>query len=154
MNTVIGDGMSSRLHQRVREKIGGTYSLYSTLQLLTDCGVLSVYAGMEKGAAKKIQQAIEKELDGLAERGVTPSELRRAKEQLKSATIMSLESLSARMNALAKAELEEGYFESTASTLHAIDAVSVDEMCAVARRLGAAGRWTRVSIHGSESHEA
>ena len=154
MNTIIGDGMSSRLHQRVREKMGGTYSLYSSLQLLTDCGVLSVYAGMEQAAATRICEAIEKELNGLALNGVTASELRRAKEQLKSATIMSLESLSSRMNALAKAELEEGYFESIGSTLHAIDAVSMDDMTGVARRLGASGRWTRVSIQGSEAHES
>ncbi|MFM8568514.1 MAG: M16 family metallopeptidase [Candidatus Kapaibacterium sp.] len=150
LNTVLGDGMSSRLHQRIREKLGGAYSVNSSLQLLTDCGVMSVYAGVERTSAERIDQAVRKELDVLASAGVAKSELKRAKEQVKSGMMMSLESLSARMNALAKAELEEGMFEDVNDTLEAIDAVSLHDVARVATGLGRASSWTRVCISGTE----
>jgi predicted Zn-dependent peptidase len=61
LNTILGDGMSSRLHQRIRDKLGGAYSVNSTLQLLTDCGVMAVYAGVERSSAARIEQALKKE---------------------------------------------------------------------------------------------
>lgn len=150
LNTVLGDGMSSRLHQRIREKLGGAYAVNSSLQLLTDCGVMSVYAGVERSSAGRITQALTKELNLLAQSGVTLAELKRAKEQVKSGMMMSLESLSARMNALAKAELEEGVFEDVNDTLTAIDAVTLRDMAKAAAALGDASAWTRVRISGTE----
>lgn len=149
LNTILGDGMSSRLHQRIRDKLGGAYSVNSTLQLLTDCGVMAVYAGVERSSAARIEQALKKELNSLSA-GVSASELRRAKEQVKSGMIMSLESMSARMNSLAKAELEEGVFEEVRHTLEAIDSVTMADMKSTAEALGAATAWTQVRIVGSE----
>jgi predicted Zn-dependent peptidase len=64
--------------------------------------------------------------------------------------IMSLESMSARMNSLAKAELEEGVFEEVRHTLEAIDSVTMADMKSTAEALGAATAWTQVRIVGSE----
>ena len=149
LNTILGDGMSSRLHQRIRERMGTAYSLYSSLQLLTDCGVISIYAGTELKTLEKTEKLIEKELSELVTKGVTRSELMRAKEQLKSSTIMALESMSARMHALAKGELEEGMIEDVAQTLAAIDATTMQGVRSVCAEYFSPDGWTRVIIEAA-----
>ncbi len=155
LNTIVGDGMSSRLHQRIRERTGAAYALYSSLQLMTDSGVFSIYAGTEHARLQKTETLIDRELTLLHSDGVKKSELARAKEQLKSSMIMGLESMSARMNSLAKAELEELHFEDLETSLRAIDAVSLEEMNALCRSLCQVDDWTRVRIHGTgDAHSA
>lgn len=46
MNTILGDGMSSRLFQQIREKRGLAYSVYSFLTLMNETGVFGVYIGL------------------------------------------------------------------------------------------------------------
>ncbi len=149
LNTILGDGMSSRLHQRIRERQGVAYALYSSLQLLTDCGVLAIYAGTEHSKLSKTEDLVARELQLLAQKGVKNVELRRAKEQVKSSIIMGLESMSARMNSLAKAELEELHIEDVNDSLAAIDAVTLSEINAVCAAVCDPSTWTRVIIRGT-----
>ncbi len=151
LNTILGDGMSSRLHQRIRERKGVAYSLYSSLQLLTDCGVLSVYAGTEHSKLSKTEELIRRELNLLVVKGLRPTEVARAKEQLKSSIIMGLESMSARMNSLAKAELEELHHEDVLESLNAIDKVSLNELNELADEMCVPDSWTVVRIRGTEN---
>lgn len=146
INTLLGDGMSSRLYSRVREKSGLAYTVYSGLQLLTDCGVLNIYAGMEHKNAQKCIDLIRKELQHLADGGVTKSELSRAKEQLKSSIIMGLESMSSRMQTLAKSELEDGSYESLEQTIERIDAVDVATVNSLVATLCIPSSWSIVTF--------
>ena len=50
LNTVLGGGMSSRLFQNIRERLGLVYAVYSELNLFSDTGCLSIYAGTCIGA--------------------------------------------------------------------------------------------------------
>src|SRR5207249_5052299 len=43
LNTVLGGNMSSRLWQKVREKEGLAYSIFSAVNSFIDCGFLMVY---------------------------------------------------------------------------------------------------------------
>ena len=45
LNTVLGGGMSSRLFQKIREKQGLVYSIYSELNPYRDTGCMAIYAG-------------------------------------------------------------------------------------------------------------
>lgn len=64
-NTLLGDGMSSRLYQSIREKSGLAYSIYSSLQLLSDCGTLSIYAALDQSKVEYARESIAKEIDNL-----------------------------------------------------------------------------------------
>jgi predicted Zn-dependent peptidase len=55
-------------------------------------------------------------------------ELSRAKQQLKSATIIELESMAARMNNLIKQHCQVGEYESTTDIIAKIDAVTLDDV--------------------------
>jgi predicted Zn-dependent peptidase len=146
LNTLLGDGMSSRLYQRVRERWGLAYTVYSSLQLMTDIGVMSIYAGMDDKNVLKTEKIITEELLKLSQKPVSKPELQRAKEQLKSSIIMSLESMSERMQMMAKGELEEGGYEDASATIAAIDTVSADDLLRLMREYGGFGDWSTVVI--------
>jgi len=128
LNVILGDGMSSRLYQALREKSGLVYSAYSSLQLYSDCGNIIIYAGSEKRNYKKIRNLIYDELEKLRTKKISKSELDRAKLQLKSSTLMALESLSNRMQAIVKSEFTFGRYEFIAETLNDIDNITIENV--------------------------
>ncbi|MDZ4744840.1 MAG: pitrilysin family protein [bacterium] len=143
LNVVLGDGMSSRLNSRIRESRGFAYNVYSQLQLFADCGVFAIYAGIDNKHVLKAQEMIGRELDILATEGVRISELNRGKEQLRASKIMSMESLTARMNMLGKGFVEEGKPEDLFATLRDIDTVTLDQVNKAAARYCKSAKWSR-----------
>lgn len=134
-NTLLGDGMSSRLYQSIREKSGLAYSIYSTLQLLSDCGTLSIYAALDQSHIEYARESIRKEIDKLIQEPCSAKELRRMKLQVQAGIVMSLESMESRMTAMAKSILETGHYESAEEIVEKIGNVTAEEMCSSARLL-------------------
>ena len=64
-NALLGEGMSSILHQEVREKRGLAYAIKSFLEQEKDYGFDIVYAGIEKKNIKKVKEIVLKEIKGL-----------------------------------------------------------------------------------------
>jgi len=150
LNVILGDGMSSRLNIRIREAHGIAYTIYSQLQLFTDVGMFAIYAGMDDRNIGRSQRMIERELRKLVEGGVRPSELKRAKEQMRATRIMALESLTSRMNLLGKGMLDEGRPEDPFRAIDELNAVTLDEMNALAARVCDPDRWHRLLLPPAE----
>lgn len=150
LSIILGDGMSSRLNQIVREKHGLSYSIYSALSEIRQSVIFSVYAGFESAQREKVTGLVTKELRLLLEKPVSKVELRRAKEQLKSSLIMGLESLSGRMTLLAKSELYLGRFESVAEKVSAIESVTEHDILALAQTYLREQDWHTVCIPPEE----
>jgi len=144
INSLLGDGMSSRLNQKIREKFGYVYSVYSTLALMSDSGTLGIYAATENRRIDKVRDIINNELKNLSEKRIPKTEINRAKEQLKSSTIMALEGMSARMQALLKSELSFGYNESIEETIRQIDIVNDDIIAETAKKYLAHENWSEI----------
>ena len=107
-NTILGGGMSSRLHQNVREKYGYCYSIQTFNQAYTDSGIWGVYVGTDKEYVEHVRELIVKELKKIQDEPIPHKELEEAKSQLKGKLLLSQENTSNRMTRLAKSEL---YFE-------------------------------------------
>jgi predicted Zn-dependent peptidase len=146
LNIVLGDGMSSRLNQVIREKHGLCYNIYSATGEIGESLIMSIYAGCEPAQRGKAEKLINKELQGLLDKAITKAELRRAKEQLKSSMIIGLESLSGRMTLLAKSELYMGKFESVEEKITMIEAVTTDDILRLAHEYLAPDAWHRAVI--------
>jgi len=132
LNTVLGEGMSSRLFQNIREKQGLAYSVFSEVNPYSDAGIMSVYAGTSLENTRKVLGLISDELRTIKREPVTVEELRRAKDHLKGSTVLSLESTSARMSNLARQEMYFGKFFSTDEILAAVEAVTREDVQAAA----------------------
>ena len=86
-----GTGMSSRLFQEIREKRGLVYSVYSYHSQYTEAGLFSCYAGTTPARAQEVIGLLRRELDDVAEGGLTAEEFDRAKGHVKGSMVLSLE---------------------------------------------------------------
>ncbi len=145
LNTLLGDGMSSRLYQRLREKNGIAYNIYSTINYYTDAGVFYIYAAADKTKLKTAESLIFKELTKLSEK-ISPANLKKAKEQLKSALIMEMENLTTRMSAIIKDELLTGKSESMSEIIEAIDDVTLEETQIIAQSYFQNNGWNKIEL--------
>ena len=82
LNAVLGDGMSSRLFQSVREERGLAYDVSSGLVEYADAGVVEVSAGVDAERIPAALEAILAELARLRDEPVPADELERAKAYL------------------------------------------------------------------------
>jgi predicted Zn-dependent peptidase len=128
LNTVLGGGMSSRLFQKIRERQGLVYAIYSDLNPYRDTGCLSVYAGTSRESASKVVQSVVSEFRNLKSEPIPAEELRRAKDQLKGSLMLSLESSTARMSNLARQEMYYDHFVTMDELLEKIEGVTTDDL--------------------------
>jgi predicted Zn-dependent peptidase len=133
MNNLLGGGMSSRLFQNIREKLGLAYAVFSELTPYSDAGMMTVYAGTARETVGQVIDLIVKEFRDLKESPVSEEELLRAKNHLKGSLMLSLESTSARMSNLARQELYFGRFYSLDEILQSIGAVTHDDVQSLAQ---------------------
>jgi predicted Zn-dependent peptidase len=135
LNTILGGSMSSRLFQEVREREGLVYSIHSGNAAFHDCGVFYVYAGTEPAHFQRVVDLTLRELRKLKNDGVTPDELRRAKDHLKGSLMLSLESTGSRMTRVAKQELYFGRSFTFDEILADIDRVALPDIDGLLGRL-------------------
>ncbi|MBV8812108.1 MAG: insulinase family protein, partial [Acidobacteriaceae bacterium] len=133
LNTVLGGGMSSRLFQNIREKQGLAYAVYSELNLFSDTGCLTVYAGTAIETAKQVVHSVVSEFRQLKDAFILEDELRRAKDHLKGSLMLSLESTSSRMSNLARQELYFERFMSLDEMIESIESVTCEQVQSIAR---------------------
>jgi predicted Zn-dependent peptidase len=135
LNAALGGGMSSRLFQQVREERGLAYSVYSAVDLYADAGSLSVYAGCSPGRLGEVAVVIGDVLAELARDGLSDRELARAKGQLRGGLVLGLEDAPSWMSRIGTAELDRGEHHSVEHELRRIDAVTAEQVGALAREL-------------------
>jgi predicted Zn-dependent peptidase len=135
LNNVLGGGMSSRLFQEIRERRGLVYSVYSYASQYADTGIFAVYAGCAPGKADEVLELTRAELGQVAAHGVTEAELARGKGMAKGSYVLGLEDTGSRMSRLAKGELLYGDVLSVDELLARVDAVTLDEINALANDL-------------------
>lgn len=135
LNNALGGGLSSRLFQQIRESRGLAYSVYSTVDTFSDTGALSVYAGCLPERFEEVVTVATDVLEEVARDGITEQECRIAKGSLRGGLVLGLEDSASRMNRLGRNEINYGEHRSIDQSLEMIDAVTLDEVNAVARRL-------------------
>ena len=91
LNTILGENMSSRLFQVVREENGLAYSIGSSLGLFDDTGSLTVSVGLDTENVEATLKLIVKEFQTLISKAPTAGELRRARDYVIGQIDLSLE---------------------------------------------------------------
>jgi predicted Zn-dependent peptidase len=79
MNTVLGEGMSSRLFLIVREQLGLAYDVSTILNAYVDCGIFGVCAGVDPADLGPALDAVLVQLGRLRDETIAPAELEKAK---------------------------------------------------------------------------
>ena len=135
LNTILGQGMSSRLFLEVREKRGLAYSVYSYASPLRDTGLVGIYAGVDAQQMEKALQAILEELDKAKQEPVSEEELKKAKEFTKGRLLLQMEDSFSVASWIGRQEILEDRVLSVDEVLEEIDAVTTGAVQKVAQRL-------------------
>lgn len=128
LNNAIGGGMSSRLFQEIREKRGLAYSVYSYHSSHMDSGLFTIYAGTAPKQTEEVLKVTMEVIGEIVQNGITESELKKGKEQLKGSLILSLESTNSRMNRIGKNELMLGRHFSIDELISRIEGINMEQM--------------------------
>ena len=135
LSAILGENMSSRLFQIVREKHGLAYSVHSSINLYADSGALLISAGLDRTRTIKALELIVKELRRLKEQAVSAAELNRAKDYVIGQLRLSLESTTQQMMWVGDNLISKNRFVPPEETIANIEAVTVADLQKLAKTL-------------------
>ena len=128
LSNAVGESMSSRLFQKVREEMGLAYSVASSLSTNHRGGEFSIYAGVAKEKIEDAIRGIKDVVNEVKEKGLTDEEISSSIEQLKSAYIYTQENMLARMIKNGKNTLLSGRIYTPEEIMEAYDRVDSSEI--------------------------
>ena len=132
LNTVLGEGMSSRLFLNIRERLGLAYDVHSFTQKHRDTGHLGVYLGVDPKKAAEAIRAVIAEMHTLCNDELADEELQRAKDFTKGRLRLDLETTNGVAFWLTYQELLLGEIRSIEEELSLVDAVTAADIRRVA----------------------
>src|ERR1043166_2166874 len=157
LGTIVGGGTSSRLWQKIREERGLAYSIGAGGNTFTDVGMFTIYAGTSPAQMDQVLDLAVAEIRRIVREPVSETELKLAKEQAVSSVLLSLESSSSRVGALARQEIIHGRRISTGEIIASIESVTRDDVQRLAQAcfktpalaLGALGKLNGFTVDRS-----
>ncbi|GII33287.1 M16 family metallopeptidase [Planotetraspora mira] len=132
LNAALGGGMSSRLFQEIREKRGLAYSAYSYTSQYADTGQFGIYVGCLPSKIDDVLKICRDEVARVVAEGITAEEIARGKGQMRGGLVLGLEDTGSRMSRIGKSELVYEELMSVDEVLARIEAVTPDDLAAVA----------------------
>jgi predicted Zn-dependent peptidase len=133
LNTILGENMSSRLFQVVREDRALAYAIQSSLSYFDDVGTLIISAGLDAGNLTKALRLIMVELRRCTRVAPTSTELRRARDYLIGQLDLGLESTENQMTWIGEQLLAYGKILSPAEAKRHLGEVTTAQIRAAAR---------------------
>ena len=123
MNVLLGGNMSSRLFQEIREKKGLAYAIYSYVAPYSDCGYLAIYLGIDRDSVNESLALIDSQIRILQDKLIPDSELKNAKDFVKSGLFLSMDNMESIMTRIARNELYFGRYIPLQEVVDSIDRV-------------------------------
>lgn len=150
LDTIFGGTSSSRLFQEVRERRGLAYAVTSFTSAYHDSGQVGIYLGTRAENLGETLTVVADELSRLRAEPATEAELTRAKENLKGRVVLALESTGARMNRLGSEVLAGAPLLSLDEITARIDAVTRDDLAELVGELWSPERLSLAGIGPDE----
>lgn len=154
LNSILGENMSSRLFQVVREKHGLAYAVQSSYQLFDETGALVISAGLDRARAADALRLIAREVARMRAKPVTRGELQRARDYLQGQFRLGLEGTNSQMQWIGDTLNNYGRFVKPDEILGRLMAVTQEEMRQVAAELFTPQRLTLSLVVPEKDPEA
>lgn len=135
LSAVLGGSWSSRMWDKIREKMGLAYTVMSAHEEYSNRGYLVTYAGVDHSNVEKTLRAIIEEYKQLCDKPIPDIELKRVKDYIKGTTLIGLESSNAVANFIGIEEMVTGNPMTAEEVFAKIDSVTSDEICGVASEM-------------------
>ena len=133
LNVMLGENMSSRLFQTIREDNGLAYSIFSSLGFFDDVGILNISAGLDTDKLEKTLKLIMTELAVFTTNLPGTGELRRARDYVFGQLDLSLENTENQMTWLGEQFLGYGKIVSPEEVKKNLSEITPSEIRCIAR---------------------
>jgi predicted Zn-dependent peptidase len=134
MSVILGETMSSRLFEEVREQRGLAYDIHSGAHFFSDCGAFVVESGIDPARIDEAIPVILHELGKIRE-GVTEAEWKQALELTKGRMMLRMEESRAVSSFLGIQELLKNKVETVDEILEKIAGVTMEDIKRAANRV-------------------
>jgi len=133
--SVLGGSWSARMWDRIREKLGLAYTVFTAHESYSNRGYLLTYAGVDhRNVEATIRSALE-EYRRIVQEAVPEAELKRVKDYIRGTTLIGLEQSNAVASFVGTEEMVTGKPMTIEEVFAKIDEVSVENVRAVAQEI-------------------
>lgn len=133
--TLLGGSWSARMWDRIRDKLGLAYTVWSAHESYSNRGYLITYAGVDHPNVEKTIHAALEEYKNICTTPVSEQELKRVKDYIRGTTLISLEQSNAVASFVGAEEMLTGNPLTIDEVFAKLDKVTADDLCAVAREI-------------------
>jgi predicted Zn-dependent peptidase len=133
MSAVLGGGASSRLFLRIRERLGLAYYVSASYNNYLDAGNFTVQSGLKVSSAPQALDVILDELRKMRDKGITASELTKAKDYIKGKIALAMEDPHDKMEWYLGQEAFLGRIRTIKQMFEELDKVTREDVLKVAR---------------------
>nr|WP_302195164.1 pitrilysin family protein [uncultured Prevotella sp.] len=134
-NILGGPGMNAKLNLALREHNGLVYTVESTMVAYGDTGTWSIYFGCDEHDVKRCLRLVRKELDKFMEKPLSDAQLRAAKKQIKGQIGVACDNRENFALDFGKSFLHYGWEKNVDRLYEQVDAITAQQMQAVAQEL-------------------
>lgn len=146
LSIVLGGNMSSRLFTAVREKNGLCYFIRCFPNFYEECGDIIIQSGLDVARIDEALKIISQELARIKKQGVTPKELKNAKEFLRGKIILNLEDSSNLAEYYAKQELLQNQILTPEGKMKKYQAVTRRQLQSIAAEIFIENKYNLAAI--------
>ena len=134
-NILGGPGMNAKLNLALREHNGLVYTVESTMVAYGGTGTWSIYFGCDEHDVKRCLRLVRKELDRFMEKPLSDAQLRAAKKQIKGQIGVACDNRENFALDFGKSFLHYGWEKNVDRLYEQVDAITTQQMQAVAQEL-------------------
>lgn len=135
LNNIIGGCMSSRLFQKVREEYGLCYHISSFNLSYSDIGIYSIYVALNKTMTNKAIKLILDIIRDICLSSCSLDELKRAKDQVKTNFLLSLENSDYYMKIISTHTLYNNNITNVKEIIQNYDNISIEDIRNIANQI-------------------
>lgn len=125
---ILGGTMSSRLFLSIRERKGLCYSIHAGINAYEDISSFVVQAGLNTDKIYEALSAIKEELNMIRDKGVSQTELIKAKDNMRGRMILKLENSSSYLNFLIAQEVMGERLKDLPAKIKDLDSVTLEQV--------------------------
>ncbi len=146
LNEVLGDGMSSRLFQKLREEFGFVYHINSFTEFHQNNGLFGVSFSTDGAQFQRVIDEICSEFRALLDNGISKEELQFAKDNIIGNFLMDMESVQSRMVFLSRLLMRGDIFNTHDKYLEAVKNIRMEDISRVIHKIFDSSYWSTASV--------
>ncbi len=133
LSALLGEGNASVLYQHIRDELGAAYNVYSETIPYRQSGLFSIYYAASHANAGIVMDTIRKDIQRLANAGISEEQLTLAKEQMRIAFTLDADNPMDRMFANGRSLTFLDSCRTADQTLEELRSVNREQACVMLR---------------------